>query len=229
MLPRGAAGLQVADAQQVVYTLVRGLDMAVHHRCRGRKAEAVRLVHHVEPLFDRRLGWRYGPAYDGVEDLGAGARKRVEPGCHQAAQGLQGRQAADAGDVRHLGRTQRMQPQRGVERFQVGEKPLVEVDAQLRMQAALQQQLVAAQLQRTVDLLAVLGQRGDECPVCLVGLAVEIAEPATRDADVGDVDIAVDLPGHHLRVGNHGAAHLVGHERQLLQRSLVVEPVGLLA
>ena len=107
--------------------------------------------------------------------------------------------------------------------------PLVEVNAQLRMQAALQQQLVAAKLQRTVDLLAVFGQRGDECPVCLVGLAVEIAEPATRDADVGDVDIAVDLPGHHLRVGNHGAAHLVGHERQLLQRSLVVEPVGLLA
>ena len=62
-----------------------------------------------------------------------------------------------------------------------------------------------------------------------VGLAVEIAEPATRDADVGDVDIAVDLPGHHLRVGNHGAAYLVGHERQLLQRGLVVEPVGLLA
>ena len=95
--------------------------------------------------------------YDGVEDLGAGARKRVEPGCHQAAQGLQGRQAADAGDVRHLGCTQRMQPQPwGSSRFQVGEKPLVEVDAQLRMQAALQQQLVAAQLQRTVDLLAVL-------------------------------------------------------------------------
>ena len=58
---------------------------------------------------------------------------------------------------------------------------------------------------------------------------MEIAEPATRDADVGDVDIAVDLPGHHLRVGNHGAAYLVGHERQLLQRGLVVEPVGLLA
>ena len=186
-------------------------------------------MHHVEPLFDRRLGGRYGPAYDGVEDLGAGTRKRVEPGCHQAAQGLQGRQAADAGDVRHLGRTQRMQPQRGVERFQVGEKPLVEVNAQLRMQAALQQQLVAAQTERAVDFFAVLLHRGDERPVGLVGFAVEVAELAARNADVGDVDVAVDLPGHHLRVGNHGAAYLVGHERQLLQRGLVVEPVGLLA
>ena len=122
-----------------------------------------------------------------------------------------------------------MQPQRRVARFQPAEQPFVEVDFQSGVQAALQQQLVAAQTERAVDFFAVLLHRGDERPVGLVGFAVEVAELAARNADVGDVDVAVDLPRHDLRIGNHGAAHLVGHQRQLLQRGFVVEPVGFFA
>lgn len=53
--------------------------------------------------------------------------------------------------MRHFGRAQRMQPQRRVARFQPAEQPFVEVDFQSGVQAALQQQLVAAQTERAVD------------------------------------------------------------------------------
>ena len=59
----GTAGLQVADAQQVVDALVRRLDVPVHHRRRGRQIQAVGFVHHVEPLLDRRFGGGDGPAH----------------------------------------------------------------------------------------------------------------------------------------------------------------------
>ncbi len=97
------------------------------------------------------------------------------------------------------------------------------------METALQQQLVAAQFERACDLRAVFVEGGDVGALLLVGLAVEVAKAAARDADVGDVHVAVDLPRHHAGVGHHASAHLVGCACQQGQRRLVVEPVGLLA
>ncbi len=97
------------------------------------------------------------------------------------------------------------------------------------MQAALQQQLVAAQLQHAVDLGAVLVDGGDERALRLVRLAMEIAELAPRDTHVGYIHVAVDLPRHHVRIGHHIAAHLVGHGRQLGQIGPLPQPIRLLA
>ena len=91
-----------------------------------------------------------------------------------------------------------MQPQRRVARFQPAEQPFVEVDLQSGVQAALQQQLVAAQREGFLDFLGILFDRGDVGPFGLVRLAVKIAEFTTRNADVRDVDIAVDLPRYHV-------------------------------
>ena len=122
-----------------------------------------------------------------------------------------------------------MKPDPGEHPFQVAEQLFVEVDAELRMQPALQQQLVAAQRKRLCDLFAVLLARGDEGALRIVGLAVEIAELAARDADVGDIDVAVDLPRHDRRVGDRRTPYGVGRCGQLLHGRAFVERIGFVA
>ncbi len=131
--------------------------------------------------------------------------------------------------MRHFGCAERMQPQRRIHLLQAAQQLLVEVDAQTRMQPALQQQLVGAQFERTVDLLAILGECGNERPLGLVRLAVEVAEAAARDADIGYVDIAVDLPRDDRLVVDRLAAQHVGRLAELVQRRTVVKHIGLLA
>ena len=186
-------------------------------------------VHHREPRRHRGLGGRDRAPHVGVEDFGSGARQRIQSGGHEPAQRFERRQTADAGDVGHFGRTERMKPDPGEHPFQVAEQLFVEVDAELRMQPALQQQLVAAQRKRLRDLFAVLLARGDEGALRIVGLAVEIAELAARDADVGDIDVAVDLPRHDRRVGDRRTPYGVGRCGQLLHGRAFVERIGFVA
>ena len=122
-----------------------------------------------------------------------------------------------------------MKPDPGEHPFQVAEQLFVEVDAELRMQPALQQQLVAAQRKRLRDLFAVLLARGDEGALRIVGLAVEIAELAARDADVGDIDVAVDLPRPDRRGGDRRTPYGVGRCGQLLHGRAFVERIGFVA
>ena len=67
------------------------------------------------------------------------------------------------------------------------------------MIAALQEDLVAAQGDRLLDLLVELLARQD-VGVGVAGLAVERAEVADGGADVGVVDVAVDVVGA-IRLG----------------------------
>lgn len=169
-----------------------------------------------------------GFPHTGIEDLGPGTRQGVQSGGDQPFQGVERGEAADAGDVRHFGRSEGVQAYLRIEALECREELLVEIDPQLRVQTALQQQLVAAEGEHPLDFLLVFVERGDESPLRLVGFAVEIAEAAARNADVGDVHVAVDLPGHDLRVGRYGTAHAVSRESQLLQGGLFVKPIRLL-
>ena len=158
--------------------LPRRFYVPVHHRRRGRQAEAVRGAHDVEPLVGVRFAGRDSPPHPVVEDFGSGSGQRVESRVDQPSQRRFRVQPADPGDVEYFGRAERMQSDLRIARFQLPEQVFVKIDPQFRVQAALQQQLVAAQTERTVDFLAVLLQRGDERPVGLVGFAVEVAELA---------------------------------------------------
>jgi mRNA-degrading endonuclease RelE of RelBE toxin-antitoxin system len=80
------------------------------------------------------------------------------------------------------------------------------------MEAALQQQLVATQGEGLFDAGDIILNLKRIRLVGLGGAAVEVAKFATRDADVCDVDVAVDLPGDHFGVGNGRVAFLRGFE-----------------
>lgn len=194
-VPAGRAfGLQVADLDQVLDALARRLDVAVHHRGRRGQSESVGRAHDRQPAVGVGLSGRYGPPHAVIENLGPGSGQRIEAGVHQPAQRRLVVERADAGDVGDLGRAESVQLQRGIKPLELAEQVLVKVDAELGMQSALQQQLIAPQSKRLVDFPHVLVDRRHIGPFPVVRLAVEIAELAARDADVRNIDVAVDLP-----------------------------------
>jgi len=54
----------------------------------------------------------------------------------------------------------------------------------------------------------------------IAGFAVEITKLAPRNANVGNIDIPVDLPGYPVP-GDDGLPHLMGNEHQLRQGGIV--------
>src|SRR5207245_5415208 len=101
-----AAGLvlELADAAHVLDAVCPGLDMAVHHRRRGRHAESVRVTHDIEPFLRLRLLRRDYVANAVDEDLAAAARDRVEARVAQARARLPEPGLASARDGLDLGR-----------------------------------------------------------------------------------------------------------------------------
>ena len=155
----------------------------------------MRLAHHVQPLVGRRLRVAVEQLADAVdEDLGAAAGHAAEPGGHQP---LRARRAPAAVEVCAMCRpraAKRVQLEVRIARLHAAEQVLVPRDRQVGVVAALQQQLVAAERDRLVDLAVDLVE-AEDVAVGVPDLAVERAEVAARDADVGVVDVAVDDVG----------------------------------
>ena len=170
----------------------------------------------------RRWAWRMTSSHSAVfvffgammrahpvdQDLGAAAGKRVEPGIAQARERLGHRQLRPAGDVLHLGRREGVQVDR-VARLDRAEQILVPVDAEVGVVTALHQHRGAAESQRLLDLLEDHRARQHVALAAVPRPAVEGAEVAVGDADVGVVDIAVDDERDLVAVGA-AVAHLVG-------------------
>ena len=76
--------------------------------------------------------------------------------------------------------------------FDVVQQLLVPVEFVLGVQAALHQDLVAAQSDRLLDLVEQL-LAGQHVSLFMAGPPIEGAEIADRRADVGVVDVAVDV------------------------------------
>ena len=110
-------------------------------------------------------------------------------------------------------------------RLHPAEELLVPLDAQVGVEAALQQDLDAAQGHRLVDLPGQL-LAGEDVGVGVAARPVEGAEVAGRGADVGVVDVARDDVGDHP-VAVEGAAAGVGGQAELEERRLLVEQLGL--
>ena len=85
----------------------------------------------------------------------------------------------------------------GVPFFQLPEELRVIIEAELRVVAALQQELLSSQCKSLFDLLAVLLQ-GGYVALFMAGPAKEVAELAVGDANIGGIGIAVNDPGDHI-------------------------------
>ena len=233
-----AAGalLQGAHDPHVAGQLARLLDVAEHHG-RGRaQAGAVRGLDDLDPALDRQLVRRDPLAHAVVEHLGRGPRRRAEPALEQVLEDLVGPLARALAHVVDLHRRVGVQVQ--LRRHLLGQpQPLaVLLQGQVRMDPPLHAELGRPELDRFADPLGEV-LLGDLIGIGRAPPLAEPAEGAADDADVGEVDVAVDdegdpVPGQ-LRpqlVGSH--PHLLDHLRPGLgeqRRQLVLAQLHPLA
>ena len=198
--------LQCADLAHVLDALRQRFDVPVHHRGRRRHALAVRLAHHLKPLLALGLlrGEDVPHAVD--EDLAAAARDRVEPSVAQTRDGVGNREVRAPRNERDLRRRERMQVELRVPLLDRAEDVLVPLDAKVWVVTALHQRARATDRDRLLDLGEDDPLRQDVALALIAGLAVERAEVAVRDADIGVVDVAIDdvrdLAGIRLAVAD---------------------------
>ena len=192
-----------------------GLDVAEHHRAGALAAELVPDAAHFEPLVGERLALRQFLADAIDEDLAAAAGQAAEAGVLQAPQHLSSGSLLILWKCQISGGLKACRFTFGIAGLQVAEQFLVPFELERRVHAALHQDLVAAEGDRLLDLLVELLARQD-VGVGVARLAVERAEVADRGADVGVVDVAVDVVGA-VRLGVQPHRDRVGGPAELVQ------------
>ena len=176
-----AAGLvlQLAQPQHVVDAVPRLLDVAVEHRRRRAQALLVREAVDARPVLPVRLVVDDLLAHVPVEDLGAAAGERLEPGVDELVEDLVGRQAADLLEAVDLGRGEALERDVGQRGLELAQHARVVLPRQRRVQAVDDVQLgepVVLHRQRLLDGLL----DAHRVRVLLAGLALEAAVGARR-------------------------------------------------
>ncbi len=216
--------LSVAEAAHVVDAVEDAFDVSEHHGAGGEHAEAVGGGHDVDPLLSGGFAQADAAAHVGGEDFAAAAGEGVEAGGLEAFKDVielclpdfggegvafawggggeagevedgdefddfRGREAVDV-DVREAG-------------FDAAEHFFVELDGELGVHAALEEDLGAADVGELLDFLVeLLG--GEGVGVFIAQVTAEGAEGAAGGADVGVVDVAVDDIGAWGAAGSGG-------------------------
>ena len=116
-----------------------------------------------------------------------------------------------------------MQAQLGIPGFELAEKFLVPFNAEARVVAALQQKLIAAEVEH-LFYFAFVG-----LIICYVGIGMarhtkKVAKLTVGDTNVGCIYVAVDLPGNDIvAAGLFDSANLIGYPSQLGKGRVIVE------
>ena len=139
-----------------------------------------------------------------------------EPGRLEPLEHLPQRQLGDLGEVMNLRRAEPVNVDAGEVRLDVLEQLLIPLELQMRVQAPLHEDLVAPQRDRLANLVE-QDVAIQDVSLGVVDFAVKRAKVADRRANVGVVDIAVDVVSPE-RLGMEPSAHLIGSPAQLQQR-----------
>src|SRR5712692_4094196 len=189
-----AAGLvlELAQQQQVLDTLLFCFDVAVEHGGVRAQADLMRRARNVQPLLAGNLVVADYFAHPRIEDFGAAAGQRVHTGLFQGQQSIADRKLGDAREVAHLNHGERLQVHARAALLESSHQVQEIMERQVRVQAADQVKLggafADALLGARKDLFERKGVRAGS-----IGAAAESAQPAMRHADVGGVDVAVDV------------------------------------
>ena len=149
-----------------------------------------------------------------IQDLGRAPGQRAEAGRAQLRQVFLDRQARAHGAVEHLLRRERVQVEVREPALDRAREVDVVATLELRWQPRLDAHLGRAEIAGLARAPHDL-RDGQEVPLLLAMVAAERAEAAVLDADVREVDVAVDDERH--RVADLPPPQLVGGERQRLE------------
>src|SRR5580693_8341296 len=125
-----------------------------------------------------------------VEDFGAAAGDGIETRVAQTGDGVAQRKAAYFGDVRDLGRGEAVAPDVEFD-FDGAKEVFIPFDLEVRVQAALEEDARAAEVDGLLDLVEDDFARENVAFLAAHG-TVEGAEAAVFGAEVGVVDVAID-------------------------------------
>ena len=187
--------LELARALQMLETLVERLVEPDHHRGRRSHAGLDDRALRIEVLAHRVLELRVPLAEVLGEDLAAAACDPVHAGIAEPSGRLGVADPRAVGEVDELGDRQRVELDAIAVPGAHGCKEVaVEVERQLGVEAAVERDQVAADLEELVDLREDVAP-GEDVAAVLVRQHVEGAVVALRDADVR----VVHDPHHHVR------------------------------
>ena len=198
-----AAGLvlQRAQAQQVVHLVLRPLDVAVEHGAVALDPHAVGDAVDLDPLVGVQLAVADDLPHFRMEDLGAAAGERAEPRVPQPAQHLLDGELLALGEPADLDGGEGLQVGVGEALLQAAQHLLVPGHGEVGVETADDVELgdAVSPLVRSVGVHLLVGHLPG------VGLARQGREAAELavvgvDADVGGVDVPVDVEVGHVAV-----------------------------
>ena len=206
--------------------ILNRLDVAEHHRRAGIQTQPMRHIHDFEPVVAHRLERRNFLAHAVHENFPAAAGNRAQPGLHEIADDFLQRLVEHFAEMDELARAEPVDVDLRKLRFDVREQIEIPLLRQLRMMPALHQNLRAAQRDGLLDFFVHLGKR-DDVGVGVLFRPIKRAELAIDIADVGIVDVAVNLVGDDviaaaveiLCLGQLPAA--VGERAEFFQRQMI--------
>ena len=233
---RGEVGdgaiLPLPHQLHVVNAIGDAFDVAEHHRGRSVHAQFVRNAHGREPFLGVAFAKPDLAAHGRGEDFPAAARYGIESGLlqslhHPPQLRLEAcaRRIEKADELDEFRRAERVNMDVGEALLDRRQQIGVPAQRQLRVHAALHEDLRPADVNQFLDLvehLVILERVG----VVLIAIASKGAKSALCRANVGVVDVAVDDVGAD-RLAVESATDGVRPPSQLVDRHLVKQPKGL--
>ncbi len=186
------------------------LATAEHHGGGGAQAELVRGAVHVFPIVAGAFEARdFGPDFV-IENFRAATGDGLQAGVHQASNGVFDAELAYFRDAKNFRCGKTVQVNGGKTLLDGAKQIFVVVDLQIGMQAALKKNAVAAEFQHLFDFLKNFVEAENVAVLCADG-AVERAEGTVLGAEIGVVDVAINLVGGDTRIVLFQAELMRGH------------------
>ncbi len=151
------------------------LDVAEHHRGAADASQLVPYAADIQPIVGQHLAAGEFLAHAIDQDLGPTARQAAQAGRFQPLEHCPQRQSGHLGKMMNLGRAEAVNVDLRKVRLDVVQQLFVPLERQVGMQAALHQNLIAAQIDGLLDLLQQLCP-GEDVALGVFGLAKERAE-----------------------------------------------------
>ncbi len=207
-----AAGifLNAANTLEMIDAMAQLFAAAEHHGGGRAQAQFVRGAVHIFPIVAGAFEARDFGADFVIENFGAAAGNRLQSGVHQAANGVFDGEFADFRDAENFRRGKTVQVNGGKFLLDGAEEIFVVVDLQIGMQAALKKNSITAEFEHLFDLLENFLEAEDVAVFGADG-TIERAEGAIFGAEIGVIDVAVDLIGGDARVVLFQAELMSGH------------------
>ncbi len=184
--------LNAAQTFEMVDAMAQLFAAAEHHGGSGAESERMGHAVHFFPIVAGALQARDFRADFIVENFRAAAGNGLQAGVHQPLNRFADAEFADFRDAQNFWRGKAMQMHLWVAGFQGAQQIFVVADLQVGMQPALEQNPSAAEIQHFVNFLVDVLE-GKDVAVLGAERAVERAEGAIFGAEIGVVDVAVDL------------------------------------